>query len=136
MSDTDKDKPRYVVAEWWEPRHIGCQEAWPLRRWQGRIPSDHECDLPSDPVVGYSRTWSLDSGCHWVPAWPRRGDRFYRRPYPHPPRWFVRHVWWGPERVATRVDGRRAVAEYRATGDVDVEPRLYQHRHGARWQWA
>lgn len=133
MAHTEKDQPHYVTAEWWQPCHVGCRQVWPNRRWT--VPPPHDCDLPPEPPGRYDRTGTPGGHCRWEPDWLPRGHRLYTSPYSRPPRWFLRHVWWGPERVATRDYGRRAAAEYRATGTVDAEPRTYQHRHCGHWLW-
>ncbi len=123
MSDTDKDKPDWVTAEWWEPFHV-CDRRRP-------------CDLPD--VVDRKRErprfggWlRSDVRCGW---WPINERRRWRYKTWNPPRWFVHHVWTGVERVSVRDDCRRAAAEYRATGDVATMPSVRQHRHGAGWLW-
>lgn len=60
--------------------------------------------------------------------WPR--IRNYRST---PPRLFVDLVEKSPTRARVRDDCRRAIAEYRATGQVDVIPPIDQHRHCAAW---
>jgi hypothetical protein len=134
MSDTDKDKPYWVTARWWEPEHRHCQHDartgrwWPPHRGARRV-----CDLPDRPVItrpgrvtwrgGYRR-----AGCHWEAV----NDR---HPFSSPPRWFRDHRWANPQRVAVRDLGRRAAAEYRAGRVVEVELPVNQHRHSARWDW-
>ena len=61
---------------------------------------------------------------------PANGYRLRR-----PPAWFINHRWSAPDRMRSRVDPRRAVAEHRAAGVVDTWPRTDQHRHGALWDW-
>ncbi len=123
MSDTDKDKPYWVVAAWWESVHWGC----PTDVHRRRVVRD--CDLPVGPVIHRpERLGGRRAHCRWEPD--------YRGPvFRHVPRWYVNHVWNGPQRRTVRDTGRRAVAEFRATGAVDVEPPVGQHRHGARWLW-
>ena len=123
MSRTDKTDPWWVVAEWWEPCHDQCPEAGRRVR---------ECDLPAEPVVRHpGRRYRFGRGCEWVPAWPDR----IRDVRTGPPAWFVDHVWTSRTRARVRDDCRRAVKEYRATGEVDVVPPVDQHRHGAAWLW-
>ncbi len=122
MARTVKDRPWWVQAEWWEPYHQRCAA---VSRWGRR------CDLPARPRLRrpdwYSRrVWP--SGCFWAPV-----DE--RSPIAAPPRWFRDHRWTNVQRVAVRDLGRRAAAEYRATGQVDVDLPVGQHRHGARWDW-
>lgn len=54
-----------------------------------------------------------------------------------PPRWYVNHVWNGPERQRER-DGLRAMAqEYNEFGQLmDEDFPNYRHRHMAAWLWA
>lgn len=126
MSDTDKDKPYWVTASRWEPEHWNCQYDERRRR------PLRECDLPARPVVRRPErlTWRArnDWGCHWFPD-----DR--RHPFSPVPRWYVQHVWTNVERRSVRDSARQAVAEHRATGEVDVELSVRQHRHGATWFW-
>ncbi len=129
MSDTTKDKPWWVLSTWWEPEHRHCPHDartgrwWPPLRGARRV-----CDLPPAPVVQRPPTITRSTGCIWWPV-----DR--RHPFTSPPKWFRDHRWANPQRVAVRDLGRRAAAEYRAGGPVDVELPATQHRHGARWDW-
>lgn len=116
MSRTDKDMPRWVTAEWYEPRHYRCRHSrWPVGR---RV-----CDLPAEPVVNRG----AKRRCHWAPVWEWR--------FGPPPRWFVTLNYIGPTRCRVRDDCRKARAEHRATGEVDVIPPTTQHRHQAYWDW-
>ncbi len=137
MSDTDKDKPWWVTTEWWEPHHLWCEhDTDTAKRWYTR--RRRVCDLPDRPIPSRDRPrlsgWRRrgDVHCYWWPTWHRNKFRYK---VGNPPRWFVHHVWNGVERVSVRDDCRRAAAEYRATGDVDTEPSVRQHRHGAGWLW-
>lgn len=129
MSRTDKDQPWWVAAQWWEPQHYRCPNA---RRWR-EVRGDRACDLPAEPVVG-REAWCRRLRCRWVPIWPARRDgRVLVQSAP--PRWFVNHIDTAPTRRRVRDDCRRAVQEYRATGEVDVIPPTDQHRHCATWLW-
>lgn len=124
MSDTDKDKPDWVTAEWWEPFHICGRRFWP-------------CDLPDEPDRKRDMGWAVarrvaKSRCRW---WPVVGHRKFRYKTWNPPGWFVHDVWTGVERVSVRDDCRRAITEHRATGEVETEPSTRQHRHCAGWLW-
>jgi hypothetical protein len=128
MSRTDKDLPFWMLSKMWEPFHRNCQFAL-LRR--GR----RECDLPAEPVVErpVRFNWvTATAGCCWCPTW----DHYYR---PYGPRgvptWYVRLEFTGPDRARVRDECRAAMAEYNATGEVDVIPSTTQHRHMARWDW-
>ena len=127
MSNTDKDKPEWVQAEYFEPYHM-CS-AYSVRSWQK---TNRPCDLPAEPVRKNGRSaWRIGT-CAWVPV-----DKPYRLrwSYRHVPRWFTDHVWIAPQRRAGRDDSRKAIAEYRATGEVDVIHDTRQARHGAHWLW-
>lgn len=120
MSRTDKTDPHWVLAEWWKPRHSGCQHA---DYGRGR----RACDLPAEPLRQHPRR-TLGTTCYWWPGardWAGRGA----------PTWFVRLEFTGPERRRVRDELIRARQEYRATGEVDVIPSTTQHRHMARWDW-
>lgn len=128
MSDTDKDKPQWVTAEWYEAYHMCGDHHTRWGRYEG------SCTLPDEPVRMRENRWkySRGLGCHWTPV-----DRPYRNRWSlaHVPRWFIDHVWTAPQRRAARDDSRRAIAEYRATGEVDVIHDTRQARHGAYWMW-
>ena len=131
MSNTFKDRPWWVSAAWWEPVHDGCQHDVPRSRWYPWRGERRECDLPAAPVLRrpQRRRWSRRiAQCGWWPV-----DE--RHPFRHAPKWFIDHVGRDVERTAVRDRSRRAVAEYRATGGVDVELPVDQHRHQGRWLW-
>ncbi len=131
MSDTVKDKPWWVRADWWEPYHYDCVNDVPRSRWWPRRREVRGCDLPAGPVVRHPDHWISRRrviGCVWVPV---SGDH----PVTGPPKWFRDNRWTNPQRRVVRDNGRRAVAEYRATGQVDVELPGGQHRHNALCDW-
>jgi hypothetical protein len=78
-----------------------------------------------------------DPAGFWSVSGPySRGWRNYTFWYvPHPPAWFVEHVWNGPERRRARDIGREAIKDYRANGDTDIDFPRDHHRHCARWLW-
>ena len=141
MSRTDHHSPRWVTARWVPVHAVACNA-----RRAG-------CDLPAAPAPGapgYGRPWPKlwarrPDGTRFYRGWPgplcdwewvdelRTG---YRRHYPGVPKWFRDHRHTNPQRVANRVCGRAAVAEYRAAGEVAVEWPDGRHRHAAAWDWA
>lgn len=127
MSRTDKDRPHWVSAEWWEPHHM-CKEHTFSRWWT----NTHTCDLPAEPSLKREPRHHWRSGiprcCHWVPVWERRT-------MPSPPKWFVDHMWHNPQRRAVRDDSNRARAEYRATGTVDTVHDTRQAKNCAHWYY-
>lgn len=137
MSRTDKDQPLWVRAEWFEPRHrCGWHLRYQLDRETGEFSRQgwefDECDLLGGPVREVNHTtWWRDKPmrCRWMPVWDRR------RPGRGAPRWFVRLQFTGPGRAHVRADCRRATAEHRGCGEVEVIPPTTQHRHSARWDW-
>lgn len=132
MSRTDKDLPYWVAAEWWEPWHVRC-------RHDSILPTAGRCRLPPVPVRRrpVPITWRARKvRCEWLPCDDVLPDGRPRRWYSQPPRLFIRHVWSGPQRRTVRDLGRRAAAEYRATGQVDTELPVRQARHGAHWVWS
>ena len=129
VSDTDKDKPYWVLAAWWYPYHQGCPHSivgWPRwRRWPRR-----DCDLPDRPAVHHPGLsgWRTGPRCIWEPR--------AEPPAPHARAGQVRMVWTVVERRRVRDACWRAVAEYRAGGGVVVEPSVRQHHHQARRDWS
>lgn len=131
MSRTDHHMPHWVTANWYEPVHFRCVNG---RHWTDRHRDRLLCDLPDRPVRHHPvrSHWRATAGtrCTWEPDWTGV------RPYSRPPRWYVEHVWHNPERVRVRDVLRAAAAEYRGSGDTDLEPEPRQARHGASWMWA
>lgn len=122
MSNTDKDMPYWVTAEWYEAHHT-CREHT-LTGWQRRV---EPCNLPTEPVRQRKTlsAWRTKS-CFWVARWERR-------PVGVPDRETLREEWHCPQRRAVRDDSRKAIAEYRATGEVDTVHDIRQARHGVSW---
>lgn len=124
----------WVTIEWWEPEHWGCENS-ELRKWRER--PRIACDLSDVPVRQYPNRprfgyWGY---CHWDPVWPPRSRRrgFSGNAVP---KWFIDHVWNGPERVRER-DGLKALRdEYNAHGDLeDGDFPCWQTRSFAKWMW-
>lgn len=128
MSNTDKDKPEWVSAEWYEPYHMCGTHHTRWGRYNGA------CTLPADPVRARENRWKFSRplGCHWVPVGKPYRNRWSLA---HVPDWFIDHDWTAPQRRAVRDDSRRAIAEYRATGEVDVIHSTEQHRHRTSYYW-
>ncbi|MBF9133351.1 hypothetical protein I0C86_30975 [Plantactinospora sp. S1510] len=128
MSDTDKTKPLWVRATWYEPHHLCRQRAG--TRW-GR---QYDCDLPSEPVRqrpdGRRRARPR---CRWEPIWDRPGVRWWHTGRPQ--EWFIRERFTAPDRLRARLDCLRAIKEYQGSGEVAVIPPTTQQRHQARWLW-
>ena len=126
MSKTDKDKPHWVQAEWFEAYHF-CQD-YNARAWQKFA---RPCDLPPYPIrkrdhryLGKNRT----SRCEWFPKTDINHHSV-------PPKWFVNHVWLAPERVRQRDNIGEMKKEYRASRNIDYEFQNFHHRNNARWMW-
>ena len=140
MSRTDKDVPYWVDAEYWEPYHYRCGNSYRTYWGVTSTPKERECNLPVDPPPirqhrEVKKKWGWRE-CYWEPAWAMRRDCHGRdRSRPHVPHWYVDHVGNAPSRVRLRDDCRQAAKEYRATGEVDIIPPTYQHRHCAMWLW-
>lgn len=118
MSRTDKDRG-YFLGDWYTvEHHVSC------------ITGNRACDLPdiNDRVKRSSFRWSA---CHWEPH--HANGRYWWQP--GPPKWYIDHVWNNPQRVKERDRGRRMIAEYRATGEVDTEIESFQHKHNSKWYW-
>lgn len=131
MSRTDKDRPYWLEYGDWVEAHI-CNRPW-TQSWSN-------CDIPEFPPdkVIRPRTFGvMKSGWTWC-AWERRSERkHYSNRYhiKNVPKWYVDHVYHNPMRRDNRDMGRRAVAEYRATGDIDAEFEVRQARNDAKWYW-
>jgi hypothetical protein len=129
MSRTDKDKP-------WQLRAADGQDGSYIRHvCGGRVP----CDIDVDPYDfwknAYNRT-SPDARHYRVWKAPSCGPTVPYAYFVHPPHWYVRHVWTGPERVRERAQLGEMVKEYNAGGDLaDGDFANYQHHHGAHWSW-
>jgi hypothetical protein len=123
MSRTDKDKPCWVTATWYEPHHGLCTKS----RWSSRYP----CDLPEFPVrSAEAYSWRSKTHCSWV---VHHENRFCCRYSPS--REDRRLGWWGPDRRAKRDSLRSAAKEYRAAGEVETEPPVRQHTHSPAKGW-
>lgn len=129
MSRTDKDMPMRVQATWFRAVHMGCVND--PEHWRN---STRICDLPPEP--NRSRvTWRRrGNGCTWSPLVDREFKWWYRG-MTTPPPWFVDHVWHNVERRRSRDECIAARKEYQATGDIDTEVTILQHRHCAQWLW-
>lgn len=127
MSKTDKDMPLWVRATRWNAKHHRCQYAdfgRPIL----------ECDLSSEPPsrasLKFPGYWHTFRHCAWVPD--------LRTIYPQcimpaPPKWFVDCIGHNQERRRQRDECIEARKEHRATGEVDIDPAVFQHRHQAHW---
>lgn len=135
MSRTYKDRPLYARAVWWQADHWGCEHAT-SRRWQPGRHGPRVCDLPADPdPASYNKTsrhlWRrTEWSCEWHPMWDRR--RYGRGCVP---RWFTNYVFHDPQRRKVREYGLRAIAEYRATGDVGTIEPDGRARNSAGWDY-
>lgn len=121
MSRTDKDRPWWLRATWWKPRHLLCPHD---NRAYG-LGSSRDCDLPDRPVIARDAPRAGGAGirrtrCAWWPEWEFRCTCDYCRPR------FPRN-----ERPANVAYAREAIAEHRATGTVDQEPP--RQGRGPRW---
>lgn len=134
MSRTDKDKPAWVRAEWYEPTHRCGWISWnkwdPLEKEFGGMREWHfrgECDLPTDPKIGdvgwVSARRRSQTQCFWSPDWNDSQTR-YRK---HKREW-RRTQWNGPQRMRERVAARRIIS-----GDEDYEYPEGRARHSVLW---
>lgn len=141
MSRTDAHQPWWTVAPWYEPVHDSMCE-FHIARGRYTPPGTEPCDLPKRPVrhraerIRYPRPVTKRP-CVWEPVWPGREVRWMSGwKWGVAPRWFIRHVWSGPERVRERDQLGRMVKEYNSTGTLeDGDFPTYQARHGAWWLW-
>jgi hypothetical protein len=138
MSRTDKDVPWWVATEWYEPDHNGCQSAPShVVRWTASPRESRVCDLPEVPTRHnpYMRAWrgrKREMHCVWEAQWPWKAR--YRYGW-GPTREDCRLVWWGPDRRRIRDECRKAVQEYRGTGDVEIVVSTRHHTHSPAKGW-
>jgi len=127
MSGTDKDKPHWVEAEWYEPLHDNCPNQLGGRK-------NRQCDLPKDPLrIRWRWPRRLDH-CVWVDNWDDRNEYRYR--YTRPPTKEERHTdWWGPDRAKVRDQMTKAKQEYNGSREVEIVERVNQHRHAPVSGW-
>lgn len=128
MSRTDKDKPYWVRAEWYEPYHYcGWRKVrkyvatdkplyWDKTRFEKRFVGYAwkyfgDCELPETPIVGVdmrNRRRNGSPSCGW---WPVRSDNeryFQTRGAPHKRFW--RHSeFYGPQRMNERLAAREVI---------------------------
>lgn len=145
MSRTNKDKPAWVTAEWYEPFHTCGWYRVPKWRkvkrksdfgftyddieragfkWEYR----GDCDLPAEPVRRGGRYWWKRSGatcCIWKAAWPR--ERYFNTRGAKKTA-NCHYEFHGPQRAAVRAACRKAVQ-----GDVEVEFPDGRTRSSVRW---
>lgn len=134
MSRTDAHVPYWVWASWYEPsHHLYCPNRMGARhRWK-----IEPCNLPKQPVRHAGARSRLTQGlCTWEPVWPAYREVRWLV-LPPTPRWFIRHVWSGPERARERDKLGRLAKEYNARRELDdADFPNWQARHGARWLWS
>ncbi len=125
MSRTDQDKP-------WPLRAAEHQSGSYLRHLCGgyRLTA---CDVDADPYEVWKNAYNTTGRRRAVKA-PECGWTFEYGALMHPPSWYVRHVWNGPERVRERAQLGEMVKEYNAAGEIeDDDFGCWQHRHMAHW---
>lgn len=134
MSRTDKQMPWWVIAPWYEPCHARRCEFAHRYRWSGGARA--VCNLPTRAVRNAGRYPKYGpEECFWTPVWPswREATPLYVNPVP---RWYVRHIWWGPERTRKRNKLGEMVKEYNSNADLDDgDFPNWQHRQCATWYW-
>lgn len=127
MSRTDAHAPYWTWAQWYRPAHT-------LHSYKG-------CNLPDEPIrfnarmrPGYPHDGWMD--CFWMPAWPAYRQCRWLMFGKAVPKWFVDHIWNGPERVRVRDGLRNLAREYNSYGDIeDDDFPNWQARNCARWSW-
>ena len=130
MSRTDKDLP-YWVAEYYTPHH-NCSE-YGLTFWSKH--RAEKCDLSELTYKelrkgGY---WGnrRASVCYWTPVHPL-GTKHW---YDVNPGWWFHQVWLEPERARVRDQSRKALQDYNANGDTDVDIPDFRKKHNGGWYW-
>lgn len=142
MSRTDKDLPDWY-AEYYEPSHH-CIDYPNTRYWQR---SQEHCDLPPEPIVkspnnlcGYPRritkpesfpSHNWPTTCSWEPVHPPERKKWYNMN----PGWWYHQVWLEPERTRVRDQSRKALQDYNANGDTEVDIADYRKKHNGGWFW-
>lgn len=146
MSRTNKNKPVWVTAEWYEPFH-GCgwykvrkyvetdvPLSWDKTRFEKKFVGytweyRGDCDLPAEPIrSNKSLAWrNRKSGqlCTWDMIWPR--DRYYGTRGVRKTA-YCREGFHKPQRRAVRDASRKAVQ-----GDWEVEFPDGRTRSSVRW---
>lgn len=134
MSRTDKDKPYWVRTDWYRPVHNHCQHHDTPYDWQRFPNGPRQCDLPETPTYYSSASWRMRQNpcCHWEAEWPR----LWRYPYTRGPRRDDRALgWWGPDRRLVRDQCRKAMQEYRGSGDMEIVVSTRHHNHSPSKGW-
>lgn len=130
MSRTDKDLP-YWYAEYYEPSHH-CAE-FGLSFWDKH--KDKPCDLHKltykelrkGGYWGNRRT----STCYWVPV----SSEFKAKWYDKNPKWWMDYMWRDPERGRVRDQSTKALQDYNANGDTDIDIANFRRKHEGGWFW-
>lgn len=148
MSRTDKDKPVWVTAEWYEPFHRCGWYRRPKYRLVERKDEDYgftflrrercgweweyrgDCDLPAEPVrtngvVAWRSRNQQGTRCVWDMEWPR--DRYYGTRGVRKTA-YCRDEFHKPQRRAVRDASRKAIQ-----GDWEVEFPDGRTRSSVRW---
>lgn len=136
MSRTYIHAPYWTYATWYEPAHSIYCEHYTSRSWQKT--DKRPCNLPAEPVRHNSRFMYRRAGhtCSWEPVWPCYRQARWLVFSKSVPRWYVNHLWHGPERVRERVGLRDMVKEFNGNGDLaDGDFPGWQARHCAHWSW-
>lgn len=144
MSRTDKDKPHWVRAEWYEPWHncgwyrrrqyrdTDIPFPWDKTRFQKEWTGKYEwfykgdCDLPENPVCKHPGRYGrkrIPTLCSWSAEWTDTQVR-YRK---HKREW-RRSEFHGPQRMNERLAEREAVK-----GNHEVEFPDGRGRHSVLW---
>lgn len=135
MSRTRKDRPYWVTVR--DPayptvtyhRHYGSY--W--QKLRGTV-------VPGCDLAEFDAARGRAAGRQFFNCGRRPVARPRRHRTTSAPAWYIRHVWYGPERVRTRDVLGEAAKEYRAAGlhahwAEDYDFPHYQHRHCAEWLW-
>lgn len=147
MSRTNKDKPVWVTAEWYEPYHrCGWYRVpkyvetdvplyWDKTRFEKKFVGYRweykgDCDLPAEPVrsntvLAWRRRYNTEQRCSWEMEWTR--DRHYGTRGVRKTR-YCHDEFHGPQRRAVRDACRKA-----KQGDWEVEFPDGRTRSSVRW---
>lgn len=128
MSRTDKDVPDWYSHNYYKPFHR-------CRMGAGWYYGDRDCDLPEltwNAVKEQHPRRNFRTYCEWQPHRELPDSKWY---YDRSPSWWMNTVYTVPNRVRVRDQGRKALQDYNANGDTDVDIADFRRKHNGGWYW-